>query len=224
MASPSRSRWRMPPEAAPPPVPAPPPLPRPDRPGPRQVPHPPGGPEGNPESETDGLAWQDQLAAAWEYVYRQSPPWLVSFVFHVILLTILGLIVISGPSREIYVLTLGETLEQGEQLDDEALQEETPPLDVETPEIALDPVPVDNPLAAMPELDLAAEGLVRAQSIDAATLGSALAGRAEGAKAALLAKYGGNRTTEAAVILALEWLARQQRSNGSWALNGPYSD
>src|SRR5262249_41354689 len=43
-------------------------------------------------------------------------------------------------------------------------------------------------------------------------------------KGALLGKYGGTKSTEDAVHLALEWLKRNQRSNGSWTLNGPYPD
>lgn len=43
-------------------------------------------------------------------------------------------------------------------------------------------------------------------------------------KSVLLGKFGGTAETEAAVELGLLWLARNQMSDGSWSLKGPYSD
>jgi hypothetical protein len=40
----------------------------------------------------------------------------------------------------------------------------------------------------------------------------------------LLGAYGGNATTETAVINGLKWLAKQQKADGSWSLMGPYKD
>ena len=40
----------------------------------------------------------------------------------------------------------------------------------------------------------------------------------------LLGRYGGNATTEKAVEIGLAWLAKQQRSDGTWSLAGPYGD
>ena len=53
---------------------------------------------------------------------------------------------------------------------------------------------------------------------------SGLSGRAEENKEELLRTYGGTETTEAAVKLGLEWLARNQRESGLWGLQGPFSD
>jgi len=53
--------------------------------------------------------------------------------------------------------------------------------------------------------------------------GSGLSGRAKNNKADLLRKFGGTETTEAAVKLGLEWLASNQRNNGLWGLQGPFS-
>jgi hypothetical protein len=49
-------------------------------------------------------------------------------------------------------------------------------------------------------------------------------GREEGIKRALLKAYGGTALTEDAVMEGLRWLMRQQRSRGSWSLQGPYRD
>ncbi len=49
-----------------------------------------------------------------------------------------------------------------------------------------------------------------------------LTGRTGSTKAALLKRFGGTAETENAVALGLEWLVKQQASNGSWSLKGPY--
>lgn len=51
-----------------------------------------------------------------------------------------------------------------------------------------------------------------------------LAGRRPEAKGELLREGGGTSATEGAVKLGLEWLARNQQSNGLWSLRGPYDD
>ena len=56
------------------------------------------------------------------------------------------------------------------------------------------------------------------------TRGNDLAGRQAGNKGDLLRDFGGTGVTEAAVKLGLEWLARNQQSDGLWSLRGPYSD
>lgn len=184
----------------------------------------PAPPNGDGTGDDVAQHWQVVLREAIHAAYKQSPAWFVSFVFHAILLVILGLIVISGPNNGLLVVELGETETVGEQLDDEMLQQESLDVEVETPELSFDPVPVNDPLAAMPEVELALDGLAATHDIDAKSLGSALSGRSKGAKAALLAKFGGNAATEAAVIRALEWLARNQQKDGSWRLDGPYKN
>jgi len=49
-------------------------------------------------------------------------------------------------------------------------------------------------------------------------------GRSGSTKAALLAMYGGTAETQEAVRRGLLWLQRNQRSNGSWSMKGPYGD
>jgi len=55
-------------------------------------------------------------------------------------------------------------------------------------------------------------------------VGLAFTGREPGMKDTLLLAYGGSRITEGAVGEALRWLAKNQKSNGSWSLRGPYQD
>jgi len=51
---------------------------------------------------------------------------------------------------------------------------------------------------------------------------SAYAGRSGLAKEKLLKQYGGGKETEEAVALGLAWLARQQKSDGSWEFDGSH--
>ncbi|WP_428307998.1 prenyltransferase/squalene oxidase repeat-containing protein [Lacipirellula sp.] len=51
-----------------------------------------------------------------------------------------------------------------------------------------------------------------------------LSGRQRGSKGELLRTGGGTSATEGAVKLGLEWLAKNQQSNGLWSLSGPYDD
>src|SRR5262249_55519145 len=109
----------------------------------------------------------------------------------------------------------------------EGLSTETP--DPTVDKTAWSPVnlpPVSDPLAVPPlAKEFSSHGLFAGstKAIDA-PIGLALTGREKGMKRALLGRYGGNASTEESVHKALEWLKRNQRSNGFWTLNGPYSD
>jgi hypothetical protein len=147
-----------------------------------------------------------------------------------LLLIVLGLLVFTTQAAKTNLQVEVSTIDPGEQLDDpsvlessateiEAMQEQ-----IITPD---DLVPVDDPLAAPPEL--AAIDLPLAPTVPSATssidapIGLALKGREKGSKQVLLKKYGGTAATEQSVELALEWLVRQQRADGSWSLVGPYA-
>lgn len=170
---------------------------------------------------------EEEEKQATEIVVRKAPPWMVSAVIHMILLIILGLVCfaqIPDPRVQVEVV-YAET--EGEQLLDDVLQMPT----LETPEIndaALveNLPPVEDPFAAPPQLDISMLDANSAVSdIAAPSIGMALTGREKGAKTALLAAYGGTATTEAAVELGLEWLAKQQdKKSGLWSLKGPYAD
>jgi hypothetical protein len=98
---------------------------------------------------------------------------------------------------------------------------------IEEPIFTPDNLPiVDNPFAAPPKLDLFVPHATSAVShVDPARIGMALTGRTEGTRRSLLGAYGGDGTTEAAVELGLEWLAKyQNKTNGSWSLEGRYPD
>ncbi len=159
-----------------------------------------------------------------ESAVRSAPAWLVSLVTHTVLLIILGLIYVSRDLPDVLTLdaTYAETL--GKQLDDPILQAANPdPMNIEDPALALADNPVDEPFATPPDLAPHLEGTSPSDALKSLTVGVALTGRKAGMKRALLLKYGGTATTEAAVQRALAWLKRNQRRDGLWSLKGPYS-
>jgi hypothetical protein len=172
----------------------------------------------------DGGHWSDAL--------QDAPPWLGSLVIHMMVLIFMGLMVVSlqkkteVPIQAIY----GDTEKPGDQL----LEDNREGLSTDKPDPTVDKTifspsnlpPVADPLAAPPlATEFSPNGLFAGstKAIDA-PIGLALSGRERGMRKSLLGRYGGNATTESAVHGALEWLKRNQRANGYWTLNGPYSD
>ncbi|GIW94552.1 MAG: hypothetical protein KatS3mg110_2593 [Pirellulaceae bacterium] len=154
-----------------------------------------------------------------------SPPWMVSLVVHMVVLLILGLITLPQDRPRPLTLQLGNAELAGHQLEMfEAFSLDDVSQKLEKDFVRAD-VPVEDPLAAPPEMELttiAPIGLTGDPTVP--VIGTLLEGRRVGSKEALLAAYGGTATTEKAVRLALEWLKRQQQSDGSWRLDGPYPD
>ena len=171
----------------------------------------------------DEPAEEEDLAAI---ALENAPPWLVSAVFHMVLLIVLGLWMMADLAEkqvdlvaEIYAEDLGEQLEFDSPLagNDEEM--------VEEPVITPDNLPeVDDPFAAPTEMEITLNGTTALSDIEAPQIGLALSGRQVGMKKSLLAAYGGTARTEAAVQLGLQWLAKNQRKDGSWSLVGPYRD
>jgi hypothetical protein len=157
---------------------------------------------------------------------KKAPPWLVSMVIHMALIIVLALLTIPALIPNQVELEIVYAEELGEQVLDDTLQSpESLDMSVDVPALSFDIKPADDPLAAPPELpDNFLEATVATDSIEAPSIGLALTGREAGAKKALLAAYGGNATTEAAVRAGLEWLKKQQKQDGGWSLTGPYPD
>ena len=158
-----------------------------------------------------------------------TPPWLVSLLVHVVILLLMALIFFTPKFTQLVEVEIrpseifAEKL--GEQLKDEFLT--TPLSELKDAETVLTPddlQQVDDPLAAPPEVDIMLDASSSMSNLAAPTIGMALSGREKGSKSALLAAYGGNATTEAAVKSGLEWLKKNQRKDGSWSLIGPYQD
>ncbi|MCA9191699.1 MAG: hypothetical protein KDB03_08055 [Planctomycetales bacterium] len=172
----------------------------------------------------------EERAAQVTEARRKAPSWLVSLIVHIVLLIILALIpignltsgaltffLVSGNTLTEASFELSDSAELGEIESDLDTREELAPVEqltltdmiaLETPvELGASDVPVSSTLV----LESLPHGLA-----------NGLVGRSGDLKAALLQKFGGSAETEEAVELGLAWLAKQQLSDGSWSLVGPY--
>lgn len=153
-----------------------------------------------------------------------APPWLISLAFHMVLIVTLGLLVISQQliSKIDLEATFAPTF--GEQVDEQRFEAQDATLEddpVLTPDMTMTADPLASPHSDVPDFS---DQLLAASSFEAPNVGLALSGREQGMKETLLLAYGGTELTEAAVMNALRWLEKQQRKDGSWRLDGPYSD
>ncbi len=161
------------------------------------------------------------------------PSWLVSLIFHVVLLLSLALVPVArltqGPLTLIFDTTGPVTVADLELSGVQATSLETPELSptsfqaqpptellmqVQAPEIA-------TPKPTVGERFASTESVLSVPV--PAAISQGLSGRQGSMKSALLKKFGGTAETEAAVELGLKWLERNQNSDGSWSLVGPYS-
>jgi len=173
-------------------------------------------------------------------VVKEAPAWMFSMILHMLIFICLALIatatvmppkadvvaIVDDSENALYAESIGEQLKDDTLADVKALDAEIGDVLSITPQN----LPrVENPLAAPPTLSLEPGGtggmLVSSTNINAPSIGLALSGRQAGSKKnTLLGKYGGTKTTEESVINGLKWLARNQKPDGSWSLQGPYSD
>ncbi|MFO0869145.1 MAG: squalene--hopene cyclase [Pirellulales bacterium] len=159
-----------------------------------------------------------------ERLIHESPAFLISAIINAAIVVILAIFGIYGTTKknlEIEAVIWAEDI--GVQLEEEHL---TTGLmeNVEVAEavISKDDVAVNDPFAAPPELEVTLDGVNATANIEAPSIGMALSGREKGMKEALMGKYGGTASTEAAVRAGLEWLKRNQEPSGTWSLTGPY--
>lgn len=177
--------------------------------------------ESNPGPDHDGSTNED--------ISRKAPPWLISLLFHLLLLIILGLITSPiGDGIGKVMLTLGESsgdtvdalsefkIEAVDAIsDDNSEFNEDAPIDFDTPLDIANLVVEDSSemiealVGEGPKLELA---------------NPMFGGRQGATKAELLKKFGGTPETQNAVKLGLMWLKRNQSSAGSWSMRGPYRD
>ncbi|QDU56749.1 prenyltransferase/squalene oxidase repeat-containing protein [Aeoliella mucimassa] len=157
-------------------------------------------------------------------VIRGAPPWLLSAAIHMVAFIVLGLLAMVVVEDSPFVL-VAEFGENDIDADLDAIPDLTPTADLElqTDEIMPQDLPVvENPFS-MPDLTaIQPNGLVLGSDTPSISVGLELKGREPGMREAMLAATGGTSGTENAVIEGLKWLARNQRRDGSWSLQGPY--
>lgn len=246
---------QLPPTVGAPPVPRPAPVPLPPGgsvpPAPRPAPQPvsktagsaprpmpisAGGPRPQPvtagqkpvvraPAANEELSVEEELKRS---LIKMSPPMLVSLIVHLVLIVALGLFYIHRA-----VVPRGEPLEavshyeDGQQTEHMSEVEIPNPLQIDATESEFSPdLPVvENPAPPTfdPSFTSVATSTVAAATV--ATMSTGLDGRQAGTRNALVGKYGGNANSEAAVVMGLEWLDRNQdKKTGSWSMTGPYPD
>ena len=174
------------------------------------------------------------LATAWlSELFTELPSWLVSLVFHLIVLTILGLLTLGEIEDRMITLStiVSRNVRPGAidvSLSQDAAQFQLPPPtdhDVNNP--------ADRKILLRAEQDArqlrldsaATETQVPLEQVRQRVQGSrksrlALASRDPRIRVQMIRQEGGTSLTEAAVARALHWLSRQQRRDGRWKLDG----
>jgi len=152
---------------------------------------------------------------------KETPSWLISMMVHVAIILLLALIPLSEKIRSSMslIIAIGETPELGEQLTEFEMSSSQLEVDTDESTLTTSEVVVENVTLR--------ETLPAALSIDKSlpvSISKGLSGRSGATKGALLKAYGGTEGTENAVAEGLKWLAKNQRSDGSWSLVGPFGD
>jgi len=172
-------------------------------------------------------------------ILKLLPSWIFSGVFHMIFLIILALITISTKVDGDATIASAMEEEETEELD-ELIEEELDdvPVNIEeaefTDEVQPDtnniedevrPDPIDDDAAAPVSVELVELSDRAAPAADllntiGAFKGNATSGRGDPARrSAMVQAGGGNGKSEAAVGLALKWLANHQLADGSWSFD-----
>ena len=173
-------------------------------------------------------------ATAWvRSLFKDTPAWLASLIFHLILLTLLGLLTLGRPEDIFITLStaVNKHVEAGGEVlpfdpQDEITYDLLPKnVDLEDPKqraalvradrdakkLRLDPDAVEPNL---PELQQ-----VKQLVTNPAGVQSALAARDPRIRVEMLKREGGTMLTEAAVARGLRWLAIHQARDGRWSLD-----
>ncbi len=154
---------------------------------------------------------------------QDSPPWLVSALFHMLIVIILGLIVIEPNLPEGFLLQFNavdsEIPIEGELdmpigvPDGDMNASLEPQANLDVTEVSSEALTATDPLMPLDSLTGEVE-----------PIRLALSGREAGMQQALLGAYGGTGGTQRSVMEALKWLARNQGRQGLWSLQGPYKE
>ncbi len=172
-------------------------------------------------------------------MFTAMPSWLVSLVVHAVLIVLLALMTIPEPVKTVRsLLTVRDV--PTEEIDDLPPPEDLPQeleLDTNsTMDSAMEEFQVETPLemnelALADDLDMAAADIQFSDFSDmtapesnlvaeiGASVGAGLSGRGAAERGRMVREFGGTKESEAAVAMALEWLARHQLPDGGWCFD-----
>lgn len=163
-----------------------------------------------------------------EKIVKGAPPWLISTVIHLVLLLALALISTpAGDAISRVLLEIGQSETKEEVNFTEFVVDPSEVLvdasDIETDQEVMVDIPSifeDANDSVVSEVAMADIGF--GPEIEIAR--PMFNGRSGAMKSTLLALYGGTKETQHAVEMGLEWLSRNQGTDGGWSKRGPYAD
>ena len=192
------------------------------------------------QSTTETLAADETSGGTGRFILFQAvPSWMFSLVVHMVILVILGLMMLPFEVEELPSLTsvmskndiieeivddLTDALDEPIDIPTEDIEVEvkvdtiSEVTDVEEIEIADD---VEAPVAAV-EFEKIADRVAPTTDLLSSTesvVGSGVSGRGAEARAVMVRDYGGTKQSEAAVAMALKWIANHQNGDGSWSFD-----
>ncbi|MBT4846951.1 MAG: hypothetical protein HON92_16105, partial [Planctomycetaceae bacterium] len=172
-------------------------------------------------------------------LFQAVPSWMFSLVVHMVILVVLGLMMLDIEVEEIPSLTsvmskndiieeivddLTDALDEPVDIPTEEVEVEvqvdtiSEVTDVEEIEIADD---VEAPVAAV-EFEKIADRVAPTTDLlssSESVVGSGVSGRGAEARAVMVRDFGGTKQSEAAVAMALKWIANHQNNDGSWSFD-----
>ena len=172
--------------------------------------------------------------------FQAVPSWMFSLAVHTVILVILGLMVLVTPEEEMpsltSVMTKNDLIEEivddlSEPIDEPVEITPTDTLEVETEVNPIEDVSeveevdiaddVEAPVAAVEFENIANQVAPQTDLLSSteSVTGSGLTGRGAEAKAAMVREYGGTKESEAAVAMALKWIANHQNPDGGWSFD-----
>jgi hypothetical protein len=219
-------------EPRPPPKAAARPAPPPQEPA-RRVPA--SAPPGGARARIRNLAKTGGTQVWLNEVFKLTPAWLVSLVFHFVILTLAALLTFGDEERGPEILLSASIsprrqeggqmvldpkdevqfdlpLPQNVDLNNPQQREAMIKADQEARELRLDP---DTPAPHLPELQK-----VKSQIGASSGARRTFAARDPRVRIEMVQQEGGTTLTEAAVARGLRWMAMHQSENGSWSLEG----
>ncbi len=170
-------------------------------------------------------------------LFTAAPSWMISLIVHMIGVFLLAMMTVPQPERTRTLLTVSNPASQPEEIEQFELDQivevpemtleqsrvgptedlTTTTLDVEVPDVQmstdLDAAPVQIDLTEFAERTAPKNILTKAIGT---TTGTGLSGRGSAMRSEMVKKYGGTAGSEAAVAMALKWLAFHQLPDGGW--------
>ncbi len=183
----------------------------------------PSKPLPNPYPLSSELGEEEESESLPEIAQRGMPPWLISLVIHLVIILVLVLI----PLQSTLMEGISLTGIFGENEGDVAFEVSSESSEESGGGDPQDSIAIDTSLTAIEDVEPSLDEILKpkgATELASAKLLNGFAGRTGDMKESLLKGYGGTAGTENAVRLGLQWVIKQQKSDGSWSLRGPYAN